>query len=209
MTPAFDGIAGRAERRSPKGGAGVCGELLQNSPFLGIWVNKGRMRNRGSPWRREPGIGRTLGRSGPSGPETAALVSPAAVLAADELKERLGLSSLPREEKADYQTVGGMVMDALGRVQAAGDGFEGATPSRLWTCTDGASTRYRRAHTRCPRRRNVVGAVLTASPKSPNLGERSGTRQSVNKGRGRRALGARKPCLITLASRAVRPHVWG
>jgi putative hemolysin len=46
------------------------------------------------------------------------------LLAADEPKERLGLSSLPREEKADYQTVGGMVMDALGRVSAAGDRFE-------------------------------------------------------------------------------------
>ena len=46
------------------------------------------------------------------------------LLAADELKECLGLSSLPREEKADYQTVGGMVMDTLGRVPAAGDRFE-------------------------------------------------------------------------------------
>jgi putative hemolysin len=46
------------------------------------------------------------------------------LLAADELKERLGLSGLPREEEADYQTVGGMVMDALGRVPAAGDRFE-------------------------------------------------------------------------------------
>src|SRR3712207_5118484 len=46
------------------------------------------------------------------------------LLAADELKERLGLQKLPREEKADYQTVGGMVMDALGRVPAAGDRFE-------------------------------------------------------------------------------------
>jgi putative hemolysin len=47
------------------------------------------------------------------------------LLAADELKERLGSSGLPRhEEDADYQTVGGMVMDLLGRVPAAGDRFE-------------------------------------------------------------------------------------
>jgi putative hemolysin len=46
------------------------------------------------------------------------------LLAAEEMKERLGLSRLPREEKADYQTVGGMVMDALGRVPAPGDRFE-------------------------------------------------------------------------------------
>ncbi len=45
------------------------------------------------------------------------------LLAADELKERLGSSGLPRQE-ADYQTVGGMVMDVLGRVPAAGDRFE-------------------------------------------------------------------------------------
>src|SRR5829696_1395232 len=48
------------------------------------------------------------------------------LLAADELKERLGSSGLPLhdEEAADYQTVGGMVMDVLGRVPAAGDRFE-------------------------------------------------------------------------------------
>jgi putative hemolysin len=46
------------------------------------------------------------------------------LLAADELKERLGLSALPREEEADYQTVGGMVMDALGRVPEEGDRFK-------------------------------------------------------------------------------------
>ena len=46
------------------------------------------------------------------------------LLAADELKERLGSSGLPREAGADYQTVGGMVMDVLGRVPAAGDCFE-------------------------------------------------------------------------------------
>jgi magnesium and cobalt exporter, CNNM family len=46
------------------------------------------------------------------------------LLAAEELKERLGLEELPSEEKADYQTVGGMVMDTLGRVPAEGDRFE-------------------------------------------------------------------------------------
>ena len=46
------------------------------------------------------------------------------LLAAEELKERLELIGLPREEEADYQTVGGMMMDALGRVPAAGDRFE-------------------------------------------------------------------------------------
>ena len=46
------------------------------------------------------------------------------LLAADELKVRLGLSGLPREEEADYQTVGGMVMDALGRVPEEGDRFD-------------------------------------------------------------------------------------
>jgi putative hemolysin len=48
------------------------------------------------------------------------------LLAADELKERLGSSGLPLhdEEAADYQTVGGMVMDLLGRVPSAGDRFE-------------------------------------------------------------------------------------
>jgi putative hemolysin len=48
------------------------------------------------------------------------------LLAADELKERLGLSALPHEEEADYQTVGGMVMDVLGRVPETGDRFEWA-----------------------------------------------------------------------------------
>src|SRR3712207_2618722 len=46
------------------------------------------------------------------------------LLAADELKERLELRELPREEEAEYQTVGGMVMEALGRVPEAGDRFE-------------------------------------------------------------------------------------
>jgi putative hemolysin len=46
------------------------------------------------------------------------------LLAAQELKEHLGLEELPRQEDADYQTVGGMVMDALGRVPAEGERFE-------------------------------------------------------------------------------------
>jgi putative hemolysin len=46
------------------------------------------------------------------------------MLAADELKVRLGLRKLPREEEADYLTVGGMVMDTLGRIPAAGAHFE-------------------------------------------------------------------------------------
>jgi putative hemolysin len=46
------------------------------------------------------------------------------LLAADELKEHLDLRELPREDEADYQTVGGMVMDTLGRVPEEGDRFE-------------------------------------------------------------------------------------
>src|ERR687896_49690 len=46
------------------------------------------------------------------------------LLAAKELEARLGLGGSSRAEEADYQTVGGMVMDALGRVPAAGDRFE-------------------------------------------------------------------------------------
>jgi putative hemolysin len=46
------------------------------------------------------------------------------LLAAEELEDRLGIGQSPREEVADYQTVGGMVMDALGRVPAVGDRFE-------------------------------------------------------------------------------------
>jgi putative hemolysin len=46
------------------------------------------------------------------------------LLAVDELKERVGLQKLPREGEAEYQTVGGMVMDALGRVPVERDRFE-------------------------------------------------------------------------------------
>ncbi len=45
------------------------------------------------------------------------------LLGANELREHLGLGGLPREE-ADYHTAGGMVMDNLGRVPAAGDRFD-------------------------------------------------------------------------------------
>ena len=46
------------------------------------------------------------------------------LLGANELREHLGLGRLPREEEADYYTVGGMVMDSLGRVPATGDRFD-------------------------------------------------------------------------------------
>ena len=46
------------------------------------------------------------------------------LLAAEELEERLGLSERLRGERAGYQTVGGMVMEALGRVPEEGDRFE-------------------------------------------------------------------------------------
>jgi putative hemolysin len=44
--------------------------------------------------------------------------------AADELKARLGLRELPNEDLDNYQTVGGLVMDQLGRIPAEGDRFE-------------------------------------------------------------------------------------
>jgi len=47
------------------------------------------------------------------------------LLAAEELEDRLGIGEeRPRGEGSGYQTVGGMVMGALGRVPAAGDRFE-------------------------------------------------------------------------------------
>ena len=46
------------------------------------------------------------------------------LLGANELREHLGLGGLPREEEAGYHTVGGMVMDNLGRVPATGDRFD-------------------------------------------------------------------------------------
>jgi putative hemolysin len=46
------------------------------------------------------------------------------LLAAEELEGRLGIGGRPRGEGAGYQTVGGMAMDALGRVPVAGDRFE-------------------------------------------------------------------------------------
>jgi putative hemolysin len=46
------------------------------------------------------------------------------LLGADELKTRLGLRELPNEAQRDYQTVGGMMMDQLGRIPVAGDRFE-------------------------------------------------------------------------------------
>src|SRR5215213_1861187 len=46
------------------------------------------------------------------------------LLAADELKARLALRELPNEAQGDYQTVGGLVIDQLGRIPTAGDRFE-------------------------------------------------------------------------------------
>jgi putative hemolysin len=46
------------------------------------------------------------------------------LLAADELKARLGSRELPDEPRGDYQTVGGLVIDRLGRIPTAGDRFE-------------------------------------------------------------------------------------
>ena len=46
------------------------------------------------------------------------------LLAADELKARLGSRELPDEPRGDYQTVGGLVIDRLGRIPVAGDHFE-------------------------------------------------------------------------------------
>jgi putative hemolysin len=45
------------------------------------------------------------------------------LLGVNELREHLGFGGLPREE-VDYHTVGGMVMDNLGRVPATGDRFD-------------------------------------------------------------------------------------
>ena len=46
------------------------------------------------------------------------------LLAAEELEDHPGISEGSRGEEAGYQTVGGMVMDALGRVPEEGDRFE-------------------------------------------------------------------------------------
>ena len=47
------------------------------------------------------------------------------LLAAEELEERLGMGEeRPRAVEVGYQTVGGMAMEALGRVPEAGDRFE-------------------------------------------------------------------------------------
>jgi putative hemolysin len=45
------------------------------------------------------------------------------LLAAEELKVRLGLRELPNEAQGGYQTVGGLVMDQLGRIPVEGDRF--------------------------------------------------------------------------------------
>lgn len=46
------------------------------------------------------------------------------MLPVDELREVLALAQLPYESKAHYQTLGGLVMVALGRVPNAGDRFD-------------------------------------------------------------------------------------
>ena len=46
------------------------------------------------------------------------------LLAAEELRAHLGLGQLPNEGRGDYQTVGGLVMDQLGRIPMEGDRFE-------------------------------------------------------------------------------------
>ena len=46
------------------------------------------------------------------------------LLAAKELRAHLGLGKLPNEGRGDYQTVGGLVMDQLGRIPVEGDRFE-------------------------------------------------------------------------------------
>ena len=46
------------------------------------------------------------------------------LLAANELRIRLGLRELPDEGLSGYQTVGGLVMDRLGRVPVEGNRFE-------------------------------------------------------------------------------------
>lgn len=45
------------------------------------------------------------------------------LLATRRLKAHLGLRELPREDEGDYQTMGGLIMDRLGRVPVAGDYF--------------------------------------------------------------------------------------
>jgi putative hemolysin len=48
------------------------------------------------------------------------------MLSVDELKDFFAFSSLPDEEVADFQTVGGFMMTALGRVPAVTDEFQWA-----------------------------------------------------------------------------------
>jgi putative hemolysin len=45
-------------------------------------------------------------------------------LAVDEFKACLGLRELPNEPRGDYQTVGGLVIDQLGRIPTTGNRFE-------------------------------------------------------------------------------------
>lgn len=47
-----------------------------------------------------------------------------ATLGITELKSMLGLATLPDEDRADFQTIGGFMVTRLGRIPAAGDHFE-------------------------------------------------------------------------------------
>jgi putative hemolysin len=49
-----------------------------------------------------------------------------ATLSADELKTMLSLDTLPHEEEADFQTLGGFIVTHFGRIPAAGDYFDHA-----------------------------------------------------------------------------------
>lgn len=49
-----------------------------------------------------------------------------ATLSADELKTLLELETLPDEDRADFQTVGGFVVTRLGRIPTAGEHFDDA-----------------------------------------------------------------------------------
>ena len=66
------------------------------------------------------------------------------MLAAEELKERLGLGELPREEQADYQTVGGMI-----------DGHPGTRPEHRGPLRVGGAFLRGRGHGRPPRRQGA------------------------------------------------------
>lgn len=55
-----------------------------------------------------------------------------AMLPVGELKELMGVTSLPREDEAGYETLGGFVLSHLGRIPATGDFFELTAPDVGW-----------------------------------------------------------------------------